>query len=486
MYTILRTLGCFILLSIAVIIANYSLFVGDYSAMKEHMKDTISLKSHQVSTYFKILQNNIDTVSMELGESHDFNEEEFSQSAQRILASFPTVFAFNFLNSEHVIKHVFPFEKNKSALGKNLRQHPDKHIRHLMENVISKDKMILTGPVSIYQGGKAIVIYSPVKFKNGSYGWVNIVVKITDLFNQYLGVESEAMSSISIQDDLTKGFFFGEKFQGVHYNKVELDVLNRKFIFLQDLDLLRSELVRRCLYRVLFQLLLVVLLCVFVYFYFEKQRKEKNEFIKINHERNLMRVVFHDLASPIMILRAFFKFQKLEEHKAFRSIKTIEEIVVSLRDLEYSFSKSKKSKEEINIKDIFGNLLLDLDDIIQARKLEVSIENKLTHNLKHHIPADILKNQVLNNILKNAVANSIEGSHLAIELSDNSIKTKNKSEKLSEELIKKLNETKALKENRDSGHGYGHYIASIIALNFEINIQISQDENNIVTTELIF
>lgn len=75
-----------------------------------------------------------------------------------------------------VITHVYPLEKNRSAIGKNLFEEPDQ--KGALEHAIQIKKATLVGPVDLVQGGVAFICREPVTIPETKKLWGLVSVLI--------------------------------------------------------------------------------------------------------------------------------------------------------------------------------------------------------------------------------------------------------------------------------------------------------------------
>ena len=122
----------------------------------------------------------------------NIEQSEFSAAAAR-LGSDTSIVLNIALTTDGVIRRVFPFERNHSLVGTDLRNVPDQSDGIQMAQLT--DKPIFLGPVSLVQGGRGFIMrlaFSPTSVAEQTLpnrGMITIVVDADGFFHQ-IGPES--------------------------------------------------------------------------------------------------------------------------------------------------------------------------------------------------------------------------------------------------------------------------------------------------------
>tara|TARA_B100000749_G_scaffold280891_1_gene280235 strand:- start:8267 stop:9745 length:1479 start_codon:yes stop_codon:yes gene_type:complete len=477
-------------LIVFVLATNVFFYKREQDSYRNHLSYTLSVKNDQINSKILEMKSRLTGFKNDLAVESFLNEEQFLKYAKSFLHSFPRVFAFNFIDFNLEIKYIYPKEKNISALGKNLKNHPDPNVAKVVDN-LSREKAMLTGPIDIYQGGKAFIIYSPVQFKDGSYGWFNILVKVESLVEDLLQSDELFLRKVSIVDNNTGNLIYGA---GSEESVVVLEdkILDKQVGFLQDFDEFDKSLTRTFINVLVIQLLILVLVGVLLSYYFKNEQEKQDERLRLTSEKNILRIIFHDLANPMLAIAHFFKKseEKYGEDKKFKSAKrkvdTVTEILSSIRDLSMSSDQVSDEKFEIYWDSLIMETVKSLDREIEEKKLNLRIENKQKRPFRSKIQPEVVKNQMVANLMRNSIDNANDRSDIVVKIGDDELKIVSVSEKIPKDVLKQLNSTQIINSENSPGHGFGHYISSIIALNLQMQMKIDQDPNNRVELKMSY
>jgi PAS domain S-box-containing protein len=77
------------------------------------------------------------------------------------------------------ITHIFPLENNEAAIGYNILEDPTRRKEAL--KAIEKKELFFAGPISLKQGGLAVVGRQPIFIKNKFWGFSAVVIKFSTL-----------------------------------------------------------------------------------------------------------------------------------------------------------------------------------------------------------------------------------------------------------------------------------------------------------------
>lgn len=104
-----------------------------------------------------------------------------------LLPLFTGVQALNYVDTDGIIRVVYPVASNRAALNANLRMNPNATVVNAIERAESTGSMARTNVVNLLQGGKGFVLYRPIRsFEGTPLGLVNGVFRIDDLMNSCL------------------------------------------------------------------------------------------------------------------------------------------------------------------------------------------------------------------------------------------------------------------------------------------------------------
>ena len=99
---------------------------------------------------------------------------DFEASAAALQQQFPGYLAINRIDASGRIVQVVPEAPNRAALGKRVASHPEAGEVYL--EAARTGKQQVTGPVTLFQGGKGLAAYVPIE--EGRQGFVNAVFRI--------------------------------------------------------------------------------------------------------------------------------------------------------------------------------------------------------------------------------------------------------------------------------------------------------------------
>jgi PAS domain S-box-containing protein len=103
----------------------------------------------------------------------------FAVAATLVNKSAGGYLALNLIDSERRIVQVWPEDANRAVLGRTVGQSPA--IVELLEEAIAKDEPRATGVVDLFQGGKGIAAYFPLRSNDRFTGFLNAVFRLGDL-----------------------------------------------------------------------------------------------------------------------------------------------------------------------------------------------------------------------------------------------------------------------------------------------------------------
>ncbi len=167
------------------------IWLKDFEHQKRLIREHTEGLAHQVAfrledafeQRLKILQT---LASERLGWS-GWVEKYFTYHSSIIMASFTGFQAINWIDSEGIIRRVYPEEPNRAALNKDLRQHPETRVRDTFNQAEKTRVYAITPVVELYQGGQGVASYWPVITKKGALaGYLNGVFKIKPLIEACL------------------------------------------------------------------------------------------------------------------------------------------------------------------------------------------------------------------------------------------------------------------------------------------------------------
>ncbi len=104
-----------------------------------------------------------------------------------LLPLYSGVQALNYVDSDGVIRVVYPAEPNRAALNANLRENPNKSVVDALARASESGAMARTDIVELLQGGKGFALYEPITGVDGQLvGFANGVFRVEALMNSCL------------------------------------------------------------------------------------------------------------------------------------------------------------------------------------------------------------------------------------------------------------------------------------------------------------
>jgi len=482
----INSLVIFVVLTIISALFVFTSYQNERNIIEAQSNDIIILQKERIYNHLENILNMVQFMQTKFRNWETFDEKNFDTLANNFLTLNPSALAFNFVNDKNIIARVFPLHKNRMALGKDLSNHPDAEIKSIFVKGLDKDRITLTPPVNLYQGHRAIIFYAPVIFKDNTYGWLNILIQIDKTFENFLKVNAPLSSHISIIDKKSKRYLFNENSIGELRLDKEFRFHNRILIFSSDISAKVMPSKDRHWRQLGFIQCLILLLCITLYFYFKSNEKIIESFISTKSEKNLLRILFHDLTNPLSIVQLYgLSLQEKypsdpEVPKQLIKIQQMTEVITSIRHLDYLNREVKEVKPvKFNINELFENLTLLNKDLINKKNLNIIVDNNENITKELRVPYELFKNEIVNNLFNNALKFSYDKTDITIEVSNSALKIINKSEPIPSKVLKDINQLKPTESRTEGivgkGHGLGMFIAKILARKFELDLKIEQD-----------
>ena len=118
------------------------------------------------------------------------------------------------LSPNDVITHIYPLKGNEAAIGLDFRTLPSQH--NVVMHTRDSGQVYLDGPVTLVQGGKAVIARFPVFLDypiNSSYwGGASVVLNFDDIIHQsgLLNIDGTEVALKRVQLDGSETVFLGE------------------------------------------------------------------------------------------------------------------------------------------------------------------------------------------------------------------------------------------------------------------------------------
>lgn len=139
----------------------------------------------------------LEELSSFVGNNPDMTQEEFSQTASRLLETTPDILNFA-VARDMVVSHVYPLQENQYVLGMDYREMPG--LLEQVNKAIAKRSVVLTGPITSLDGEYLMFfrapIYVPAPLAGAGeqlWGVATIVVRLEDML-EHAGFQDMAKS----------------------------------------------------------------------------------------------------------------------------------------------------------------------------------------------------------------------------------------------------------------------------------------------------
>ena len=112
---------------------------------------------------------------------------EWTERAGALLPLYTGIQALNFVDTDSIIRVVYPIEPNRAALDANLRSNPNASVQGALERAGAKGSLARTDIIELLQGGKGFALYQPLVGVAGQpLGYVNGVFRVETLMDSCL------------------------------------------------------------------------------------------------------------------------------------------------------------------------------------------------------------------------------------------------------------------------------------------------------------
>ncbi|MAZ47387.1 MAG: hypothetical protein CME65_02420 [Halobacteriovoraceae bacterium] len=499
-YIRLQALALFFSLTMLGVGLQWFFYSDHLRELNEKIEDVFEAEHLRIN---EVLLDQIELLSFvrkRLEQDEDFDRVNFRELVSDVENSFRDIYAFNFANSEYIIEYVYPEERNKAALGKNLSHHPDPIVFNLFKQGISQKRITFLPPIMTYQGEKAVIFYCPVHFKSGKSGFLNLVVAANDLFSAYRLNNTLSINSFSVFDKDSERNYFNSISGEVKKSDLQLytgQFLGREVEYSFNIgNTLEAQRIR-FLQQVLIIIIIVSLLTYFFYHSLKSQAKISKKYIDIKNDSNLLKTLIHDISTPILSLKV--GLQKLarensENKELFQGllgkVNNSIDIIMTIRDV-LKDQKDQYPVTEVYLKEIVDTLVEGYKENIEQGRHTFTVDIDESVLIKCHTEKNILKNQILGNLIHNAFKHSVEDSEIKITFKENVLVISNPSLPLNKKKLKVLNSETEIDRSRIKGEafslGYGLFIAKIFCRHAGIEFKITQNQKTqLVETSLFF
>jgi signal transduction histidine kinase len=498
----LNSVLLFCLLSFLAALFKYSAYQSELDSLKERTSYLFRVENQRVKQYLSRYSDVLYEYKDQLEKENSFDANQFDSLAKQFSLHFKDIQAFNFVSSEFEIVRVYPPEKNKAALGKNLSNHPDDVVSEFFKKGLPRDKLVFLPPVSIYQGGKAIIFYMPIIFKGGEQGWINVVILAENLFKNYRTTGEFEHVDFLVKDAVTGRFFIesAAKEDQREDHSFKTSLFNRDVIYIfniaKDINRLHKHT-----FKDFFIISLIILILAILFYLYSKSREEiYSNYVSIRNESNLLKTLIHDLSNPIQVSLLGLQNFKQKHESSGVNLESLDyiiqnqtsaaEVINTVRSI-YNQSGFILTKNELNVSSAINEVLSSLSGRMEDSKVKVELHLNQNSLGAVAISKEAFKNHILRNLLSNAIKFSKKNSTIRISFEGKILRIENLAETIDPNRFEQLNEIKEQESTEDNrgevSLGLGLFIAKVFCEYANIRFLIAQDpDTGVVTTELVF
>ncbi len=352
--------------------------------------------------------------------------ERFNVWSKRIQQKTQGFYAINWVDPRGVITTVVPFDRNQSALGRNLLERPD--VSPYLNEARDKKQPTMSHIVDLYQGPPGVVLYLPIFDDTGFKGWINGVFTADELIEPLMlkGEFDSSFLRIKFQGHPEKELTHGTLKDGRRTPKVlAAESLNQKIEIQVAPNLANtSEQPMRKWTWVIFWFVVATsaAVSVFAYLLMLSRQRLEHRLVKERVHGVLLNLLVHDIINPLMIVR--FGGETLQRtgpkeiqpavDKVLYGVTQINEVIGRVKELRAVESgRFVPRVAPVPVNDLIDESLRLFEQRIKAKGLNAQFEH-CAPNPSIMVDRVIFQNNVLNNLLSNAVKFSEQGGTVSL------------------------------------------------------------------------
>lgn len=164
---------------------SFTAFI-EYQSVSENnrriFKDELVLIQTQLNSLLDSRINSTKNLKIFIQSNKTFNQDDFQLYVKEIYESPNQLLKNLTFITDFTITHIYPYEENKSAIGIDLSENEDQ--RPILLYAKEENKVVVTGPVDLVEGGKAIVVRVPYVIDGSYFGQTAIVFDYDQLMIQ--------------------------------------------------------------------------------------------------------------------------------------------------------------------------------------------------------------------------------------------------------------------------------------------------------------
>lgn len=407
----------------AALAAATLVLLNSYFRMVEHsMRARAQAVSREVADNLRFLVESHVRVLQTLGElevrGFEDGGDRFLLTAEALLHHYEGFYAINFVDRNAVIRHVYPYERNKSAIGGNLLRKADSR-EYLL---LSRERRIpvMSHKIQTYQGIEAAAINVPL-VKNGEFrGWINGVVDLNGWLRHEIASRPGNLSVRLSWSEQPDSVLELGPWEGRGSSRVEFDLLNQRLIVEVGVP---DEEPRAMAFEVMVfvaALLLLVTVTVLLFWLGSSLGRLRSLNRRLRLKNALVSSLAHDMGTPLTVLT--IGLDKLREDPSSektwdrlrRSAETLRQMLSSVRLLHaMEIGRLEMNREAVDLSVAVKGALDHVAEMAAAKGV------RLFSEVPNHLPAVLaepatLSQNVIPNVLTNAIKFTPAGGEILI------------------------------------------------------------------------
>ncbi len=196
--------GFFLLLNALVFLAAYTVDRQEQRIARQQVEITAGQVSLRLRDYVRARLMGLELLGRELQEGLIPDGKVFTAQAGIFQQKFGGFQAINWIDAGGTIRWVCPRKGNEAAEGRNVFEHPT--AGKVARLAVETGTPIMTGPITLFQGGRGFATYFPLLEGTTAMGMLNGVFRIDVLVEQCLDVALLESYELCIYDGALQAY----------------------------------------------------------------------------------------------------------------------------------------------------------------------------------------------------------------------------------------------------------------------------------------
>lgn len=179
-------------------VLRYGLVQQDSRQIQSNLENQARNMARSLEWEFIVHADAIRRMANRLAEDPQTPEQEWRKDARNYLEDFRIYQAIEWIDADFTIRWLTPLAPNENVLGYNVAF--DKQRRSALEAAKRSGNYDTSGVIDLRQGGKGLVIYSPVGLGPDNRGFIAGVFKMDSLAHQIMASRDPAMFRVEIRN----------------------------------------------------------------------------------------------------------------------------------------------------------------------------------------------------------------------------------------------------------------------------------------------